>query len=682
MRRIIERSVPWPAVNRLLSLLSGLSPNSGASTAEREPMDTEVRSVDGTNTVFQYGRPVPSFETWRRDNEVREYRDLNGAWKFRFEADGEDIEEGEPEEARYAPDYDDSGWREVDVPLPWDLYDTPSFDTYDGSAYGEGTAFRDGHAWYRKRIRLDRSWAGKYVKLNFLAAFYRARVYVNGEFVAEHEGGHTPFSLDVGDRLRGGENVVAVRVYRRPRWDDYAADDPTPIADDLQVPPNPVDWWPYAGLTRDVYLEATDQVTVSKLLIDSADREVTVRAVLYNRGSRGATRSIEFSPGEGTGGETVGERVEIDPGETRVVGATLGIPEAEWWTPDSPTTYEASVTLRRTDADADDGPSVRDRLSSRYGMRTVEVDDGKVLVNGERVFLKGANWHEETGTRGRSMTREEYDRHLRRIHDLNGNFVRNSHYNRHPYVYERTDESGLFVLDEVENMWLSADQQRLQTQYGLSRALVTTMVWNQYNRPSVIMWCLQNESEIWGDRRAYRRWLRDMREAVEAVDPRQSRPITWASESTEDHAYDLADVLGVNEYFGYFYRTDDDLGPALDSMHDRYPEKPILVTENGTWSRPGDRNADRADPDSPGTDAWQAEKFRRHWEQVVAEPRGEYVCGYAFWLLKDYKEDLDYNRSTYNGISTMGMLDFGDPDPTPSRLFDAVRDAYGRHSPE
>lgn len=679
MRWVSDRTL----FSRLAALLNRMALRTDVSQPERPAMKTEIRSVDGTNVVFQYGRPVPSFETWHQDNEIRMYRDLNGAWKFRFGQDGEDAEEIGIKKTWYSLTYDDTAWEEVNVPLSWDLYSTPSFSSYDGTDYGEGTAFRDGYAWYRTHFTLDKSWTDKYIKLNFLAVFYRARIYVNGELVAEHEGGHTPFSVDVTDQLRSGENIVAVRVYRRPRWDDYTAADPTRITDDLEVPSQPVDWWPYAGLSRDVYLEATDQLTVSKLLVDAADREVTIRAVLYNHGETTATRAVVFRPGEGTGGEPVRKRVTVDPDEVRVLNATIDVPEAEWWTPNSPITYEATVALHQnTDWERieDSEASTLDRLSARYGMRTVEINDAKILVNSDRVFLKGINWHEETGDHGRSMTQREYDRHLQRIQELNCNFIRNSHYNRHPYMYEYADEHGLFVLDEVENMWLSAEHQKAQLDYGLSRALVTAMTWNQYNRPSVIMWCLQNESEIWDDQRIYREWLKDMREAVKAVDSRQNRPITWASMSTQDHAYDFADVLGINEYFGYFYETVGDLGPALDVMHDQYPKKPILITENGTWSQPESRDRADSDPNCAGTESWQAENFEAHWTQVVDESRNEYISGYSFWLLKDYKEDLNYNRTSHNGISTMGLLNFGDSDLSVAHAFEIIQEAYGGHS--
>jgi beta-glucuronidase len=191
------------------------------------------------------------------------------------------------------------------------------------------------------------------------------------------------------------------------------------------------------------------------------------------------------------------------------------------------------------------------------------------------------------------------------------------------------------------------------------------MAWNQANDPSVILWSLQNESTIGSDPTAYRNWLADMKQAVKSVDL-QNRPVTWASSSSWDPAFDLADVIGFNEYFGYFYMKDSDLGPTLDAVHRQYPDKPILLTENGTWSIYGTHGS----ADTAGTEEWQANKFKLHWDQAVA--RKDFMAGYTFWNLKDYKERDNYNQSL-NGISAMGLVTFDNE--SKRRVYYDFRDA-------
>lgn len=130
----------------------------------------------------------------------------------------------------------------------------------------------------------------------------------------------------------------------------------------------------------------------------------------------------------------------------------------------------------------------QDTLSTTYGMRSVAVQGATLTMNGRPLFLKGVNWHEETPAHGRSMTIPEYNRLLGRVLQAHANFIRNSVYNRHPYVYDWADEHGVLVMDEYDTMWLHANQEQLQTDsYGLARAEALATAWDQANHPSVIL---------------------------------------------------------------------------------------------------------------------------------------------------------------------------------------------------
>jgi beta-glucuronidase len=620
---------------------------------DREPSDTQVRVVDGTGVVFAYAAVVPAFDGWRTREPTRGYVGLDRDWRFRFDPDGVGESEGWHRPV-HRDTGRDSGWGTIAVPSSWDLLDTPGFGGYDGSRFGEGTAFADGYAWYRVEVRVPGSWAARYVRIAFLAANYRADVWLNGHFLGAHEGGHAPFALPAGNALRPGRtNLLAVRVHRRASYEDYTQDSPE-VTDELAIPWKPVDYWPYAGLTRSAWFEAVPRTSLAKLLLSAGDGRLDARAVVENHGVERFTGQVVFDPGPGTGGDEVRVPVTVEAGGVRVVRATVAIPDAEPWRDESPVVLRAKASLL---AGTGRGRKAVDVLSSRYGMRTVAVADAKLLTNGGPTFLKGLNWHEETAGHGRSMTRAEYDRELGQVEAMRANAVRNCVYTRHPYAYDWADEHGVWVMDDIDTMWMNTAQERLQTEtYGLSRAMALAMAWNQHNHPSVVCWCVHNESEYeGGEAPVYRAWIADMKDAIKSVDL-AGRPVTWASKSTFDPAFDLADVIGFNEYFGYFYGRNEDLGPAIDDVHRRYPDKPIIITENGSWSFLGHHGPDT----EAGTEEWQAANFRSHWSQVVE--RKDYVAGYLFWVLKDYKERLAYNEE-YNGISVMGTLGFDSVTP-------------------
>jgi beta-glucuronidase len=616
------------------------------SARATEPAGTSVRRVDGFPVVFQYGQPIPSFDVRADIPDERDYLDLDGRWRFAFDPDEIGISDG-----WMLAGFDDGRWQVVEVPLPWDLYDTAGFGSYDGSSYGTGTAFRDGYAWYRVGFHAPDSWSGRFVKICFLGVNYAASVYLNGTLLAEHEGGHTPFALDASAVIRpGARNLLAARVYRRP-WYHQGAARPAAISCDTELPHKPVDYWPYAGLTRGVFIEATAQVTVSKLVTSARRGRLAVAAVVFNHGAEPARRRLILDPGPGIGGAPVSRDMALPAGEVSVVSADLPIPGARPWSPADPRLYLLTARLQADSTvagGADQNGRATDALAVRYGMRAVEVVGARLCLNGEPVFLKGINWHEETPERGRAMRRPDYDQILDTAADLGANFLRSCGYTRHPDFYRAADERGMLVCDETDNFWVESRQQRIQGRYGLSAALVAAMVWNQVNHPCVILWSLHNESET-TDRAIYRTWISQLRAAA-GIDP-QHRPVTWASSTSWDPAFDLADVIGFNEYFGYFYGRDADLGRTLDAVHRQYPRTPILITENGSYANLGRHGG----PAETGTEEWQADKLRQHWQQVTA--RAGHLAGYTYWLLKDYKQRMNYNHNL-NGISAMGLLTF------------------------
>lgn len=604
-----------------------------------EPSATEIRPVDGTNVVFAYGEVLPAFDGWDgvKQQPTRDYRSLDGRWKFRY--DPENVGE---QNQWFRPDLDDSDWDGIDVPSAWDLKDNDGWPGYAAEDFGKGGSLKDGYAWYRTSVEIPSDWQGTHVRLAFLAAAYSADVWVNGQWVGKHEGGNTPFALPVDGLLDPGtEASIAVRVYRRATYTSYDGNGAA-VVDDYALPGGPVDQWPYAGLTRSVWLESVPGVTISKLLL-AAGGSLDARVIVENHTDKAFRGKVIVDPGRGSNGRPATAKVDVPAGGVDVPAVRVPLPDAPKWSAERPNTLQARANL----LDAS-GQRV-DTLSDTYGVRTVGVADAKLRVNGRPVYLKGTNWHEETPQSGRAMTRAEYDEKLGRIERLGANFVRNCVYSRHPYSYDWTDRHGLYVLDEWDTFWVTTRQQEIQLEYGLSRALAATTAWNNHNHPSVVMWGLQNESTI--DTATYRAWLADMKQAVKLVDL-SDRPVTWASNSSNDKAFDLADVVGFNEYFGYFYGKNEDLGPAVGATHANHPDKPILITENGSWAWP---LGNHGDPTEVGTEDWQAANFRSHWNQLVGR---DFVTGYAFWVFEDYKQRANYNMSL-NGMSGMGMRSWG-----------------------
>ncbi|MEK4248967.1 glycoside hydrolase family 2 protein [Paenibacillus sp. FSL W7-1287] len=578
---------------------------------------------DGVQVAYQNGLPIPEFSTWKMNEERRQYISLNGEWKFGHE---DDINCPQADLTCSDTTYDDSAWSVQPVPASLDL-------AYDNKKY----QYTFGSFWFRKVFKVEQDWNDKFVKLNALGMGYHSVVYINGTKVGVNEGSATPFSFNVSPYLNYGEdNIIAVQIIR-PAHDheDVGA-----------LPAGGFDWWDYSGITRDIYLEATAPQTISKVIVDASPLKKRVRAsvVLLNYSKEAATLDVQVHPGVDNI-EAQTKSVTLGADEVKVVGFEFDTPDIEAWSTESPNLYQLTAEIVNGD-----------RLKTQYGAVDVEVGDAKVLVNGSPEWFKATNWHDENKESGRSMSPEEYRAEIDVAKSASANLIRNAHYNRHPYAYEYADQIGIFVMDEIENYWLSEQAIGHQLyEKGLSREKAIAMAWNQVNHPSVIIWSVANENTP--NNTTHLAWFNDMRDAVRLVDPKK-RPVTYAS-NTQHHPVDMsmsaADIIGFNQYYGFHGGESEDYGAEqyrkkLLEIHERYPSKPIILSENGTWSSLGDRAREQ----------WQAGNFAAHWDVTVTYP---FTAGYTFWNLKDYRSKMEYTSRDPQRLSGMGMVDWNNRAP-------------------
>jgi len=588
----------------------------------KEPSKTELLFIDNVWVLFQYNQPVPSFDTWKNPTPGRESIILDGTWKFKLDPKDKGMRA-----AWYLPEMKETDWEDRPVPSSWDLYKDKN---------GKDYRFYDGKVWYRYKFKIPQNWKQRYIKLNFLGVNYRAKIWLNGKFAGIHEGGNTPFSLDVSNLLYfGKENLLTVQVERRT-WG---------TSERNEVPPGDFDWWPWGGILRSVYLEATPQVTISKILLDAPFEEQVLKAyvVIYNHSNTSQETKVTFNPGSNTGGVSEKKKLYLKAKETRVIPFTIQIPKAKSWEPSSPQLYETIVSL-------DNG----DTLHAKYGRRSIQVKNSYLLLNGKPIFLKGVNWHSENSKSGGAMSPEELAQDLSLIKKAGANFVRFSHYNRHPSAYEWADENGLLIIDEVENYWMNSQELYNQTQeYGLSLALAITMNWNQVNNPSVIIWSVANETETHTSFGLEA--FKIMYKNIKQLDP-SKRPITfaaWGSQNgwrEESGSFEAVDLIAVNEYFGFFYGSSQNLNERLLEVHKKYPSKPILITESGTWAVYGHHGEDFI----AGNEEYQRKYFLDHW--TIATNLKEFVAGYTWWVFADHLS-RHQPKSAIPYVSTMGLVD-------------------------
>ena len=350
-------------------------------------------------------------------------------------------------------------WTNIAVPSCWELQGFGKF------RYGlEDKSYTAIHADFRHRFNVPADWQGRRVFLVFEGVMTDAAVKVNGVPAGPvHQGAFYRFKYDVTPLLKiGGENLLEVSV------SDKSADASVNAAERY------ADFWVFGGIFRPVWLQAEPAQFVDRVAIDArADGAFTLD---YYLGGEGQADTVDATLLDGLG-NPVGEPVSVPVAAGRI-STKLSAPAL--WTAETPALYTAVVRLKQ-------GANVLHELEQRFGFRTVEVAPGRgLLVNGQRVRLRGICHHVAWPTLGRSSSDRIAALDVDLIQDMNMNAVRMSHYPPDEEFLNLCDEKGLYVLDELTG-W----QHKYDTEVG--RQHVREMITRDVNHPSIIIWDNGNE---------------------------------------------------------------------------------------------------------------------------------------------------------------------------------------------
>ena len=486
-------------------------------------------------------------------------KDLDAGWRFfKGDADGAD------ERA-----FDDSGWGHVDLPH--------TFNAQDGQDGGDD--YYRGTGWYRKHVTIPRSFAGRELFVRFDGAFLNTDLYVNGTFVGEHVGGFAAFTFDVTPHLRpGSTNLIAVRVNNA---DDR---DAAPLTgEDIIL--GGADFTMYGGLYRGVDLIATADahvtltdysspgVYLTQREVSSASATVEVLTKLRNDGAAPRALTIVTDVVD-----PAGIRVATMSG-TRTVGAGDGSDFTQTTTLRNPKLWNgtAGADMYQVYVQVFDGKTLVDQVRQPLGLRSVRVDpDEGFFLNGRRYDLHGVNYHQDRAGKGWATSDADRTQDVELMREMGVNFVRMSHYQHAGRTFDLFDAKGIITWAEIPYIYDSTDSPEFKA--NLEQQL-REMIRQNYNHPSVVFWGLFNGLEPGAVEDEMVPRLHDI---AKAEDP--GRLTTAATVTRVDPAAPLnfyTDVIGYNNYFGWYRDDFEDFGAYADDFHDRFPDQPFGVSEYG-----------------------------------------------------------------------------------------------------
>ena len=355
---------------------------------------------------------------------------------------------------------------------------------------------------YRRSFTLPAGWVKRRTVLHVAGAESVHAVYLNGRFVGYGTDSRLPSEYDLTPYLVRGDNELAIVVIR------YSAH--SYIEDQDQ-------WW-MAGLHRPVWLESRPPVHIGDLPIDTSFDPAT------GIGTVRATTVVDFG-GEPAPGWTVRTTL-VDPAGKRVgrvlegavphldaqpyvfrgfrVDAAWDVARARAWSAETPDRYAVTAEL------VDSHGRVAHSETQSMGIRSIEVSDRQLLVNGQAPWIFGVNRHDHHPDRGKAVTRDDMLADLRAMRAHNISAVRTSHYPNDDEFYDLCDELGCYLVDEANveshgnNMSLCHDARYREA--WLARG--ARMVQRDRNHPSVIVWSLGNESGYGEHHDALAGWIR------------------------------------------------------------------------------------------------------------------------------------------------------------------------------
>ncbi len=451
-------------------------------------------------------------------------RCLNGPWKFHWVPKPADVPAG-----FFKPGFDASGWKEIAVPSNWEFqgYGVPIYlDTdYEWLKAGETPdppnlpADNNPVGCYKKTFSVPADWKDRDVFLYFGAVKSAFYVWVNGRYAGYSEDAKTPAEWNITRFLKEGDNEVALQVFR---WSDGSY---------LECQ----DFWRISGIERDVDLLARPRVRIrdfwarADLTADGRNGFLDVSVEVTGRpGGAGGLSTVEITLLDGQGGTvfSAGAPVTTARGkETAIARIARNVTAPRLWTAETPNLYTVVLALK------DASGRTLEATSTRVGFRNVEIVDGRLLINGAPVYLKGVNRHEHDPRTAHVVSEESMIRDIRLMKQFNINAVRTCHYPDDPLWYDLCDAYGLYVIDEanIESHGMGDGPESLahKPEWGpahLDRTI--RMVERDKNHASVIIWSLGNEAGDGLNFEATSAW-------IHGRDP--SRPVQYEPAGTRPH---------------------------------------------------------------------------------------------------------------------------------------------------
>ena len=500
------------------------------------------------------------------------------------------------------------------VRLPHNAVDLPL-------RYPDETSYQRGFC-YQNVITFVPEFEGRRVSLAFDGAMANARVYFNGQLVASHLDGYTPFEADLTDGLLKGDNLVSVFIDGSENPD---------------IPPfgGQIDYLTYAGIYRDVWLKLSDPISIERIKIETPDifsklKTASVACKVRNADLLDEKAMLTARLLDSEGVEIASAKVPAVRSDFKL--AFNHLDEIKLWDLSTPVLYEVEVTLEHSEG--------VDVYRDTFGFRHAEFRPDGFFLNGRKLKILGLNRHQSYPYVGYAMGRRAQERDAEILkHDLKCNLVRTSHYPQSRWFLDHCDRIGLLVFEEIPG-WQHIGDENWKRE---SIKNVERMIRRDWNRPSIILWGVRiNESADHSNFYARTNAL------ARKLDPtRQTAGVrNFVNSELLEDVYTMNDFVLGDQEFPWINRPKTALRSREEVTGLTRPT-PYMVTEFNGHTHP----AKRQDPEQHLVS--HAVRYLEILNHAYGDPE---IAGSIGWCMCDYNTHKDFgagDRICHHGVLDM-----------------------------
>jgi len=483
--------------------------------------------------------------------------------------------------------------------------------------------YYEGSIWFRQTFDYTQKFENSKVFLYFSGANYKTTVTINGEKIGVHEGGFTPFSFEVTDKIKAKDNFVIVGVSNRREINN--------------IPSMSTDWYNYGGITRDVMLVEVPQNYINDFSISLQKKSLNTKekviegSVMLNAENKIGTAKVEIPELK------LSTVVNIKESKGYFSFKTNNL---SLWSPKNPKLYTVIVTAGE------------DKLLDKIGFRTIETRNKEILLNGKPIFLKGISIHDENPIKqDRANTKEDAKLLLGWAKEMDCNFVRLAHYPHQENIVRLADEMGILVWEELPLYW--GINWNSDVVLNKAKQQYSEIIRRDKNRASTIIWSIANETQETPERMKF---LRSIATHVRSLDHTRLLSAACRKDGWEDVEDDvlkvsdklgeILDIISFNDYIGWYEGTPE---MCRKKTFEIPYNKPVIISEFGGGALAGFH----ADKKTRWSEEYQEFMYEENLKMLN---KIDGLAGMTPWILVDFQTPLRQLPDIQDGWNRKGLI--------------------------